>query len=382
MLRHYRRYWVFPAALLLSLPLVVGIIAPAGKAVSVNEARALAPAPSFPVSFADWRGLPGHVDAFLRDHFGLRDMFIHAYALIMSNSLFQSGNALVLTGSDGRMFLRGDAEVQQSAGLLRRDQALAKAADLLATMRSRLAAGGTRLLVAMPPNGSTIYGEQLPSWARNHGQRTEYDVFLDDLAARGIQAVDLRPVLRAARLKEKMYFKHDTHWTPRGALMAFNAIARADAHPDWELDPELALGARAPVIGGDLARLLGMPADVTEFDQPLNLPQGTRETHGDGPIATYLQTLGQPGPTIMVIGDSFTEGLFAPMLLRHVGKVAWLHHLYCGFDWGWIDRFHPDEVWWMPTERYMVCRDGLYPIGLDPGANAMRPQAKASKSSR
>ena len=29
---------------------------------------------------------------------------------------------------------------------------------------------------------------------------------------------------------------HDTHWTDRGALAAFNAIVEADGHPDWRLD--------------------------------------------------------------------------------------------------------------------------------------------------
>ena len=26
-----------------------------------------------------------------------------------------------------------------------------------------------------------------------------------------------------------------------------------------------------------------------------------------------------------------------------------------GFDWKWVDQFHPDEVWFMPTERYAFC---------------------------
>ena len=45
------------------------------------------------------------------------------------------------------------------------------------------------------------------------------------------------------------------------------------------------------------------------------------------------------------------------MLLQHAGRVIHLHHRWCGFDWKWIVQFHPDEVWWMPTERYLVCRE-------------------------
>jgi hypothetical protein len=45
-------------------------------------------------------------------------------------------------------------------------------------------------------------------------------------------------------------------------------------------------------------------------------------------------------------------------LSQHVGRAVWLHHNYCGFDWAWIDKIRPDEVWWMPVERLLVCRPG------------------------
>jgi len=42
--------------------------------------------------------------------------------------------------------------------------------------------------------------------------------------------------------------------------------------------------------------------------------------------------------------------------LAHVRKVAWAHHTQCDFDWhAMIDRYQPDEVWWMPTERLLNC---------------------------
>jgi hypothetical protein len=32
------------------------------------------------------------------------------------------------------------------------------------------------------------------------------------------------------------------------------------------------------------------------------------------------------------------------MLSPHAGRVIWLEHRKCAFDWKLIDRFHPDEV--------------------------------------
>jgi hypothetical protein len=43
---------------------------------------------------------------------------------------------------------------------------------------------------------------------------------------------------------------------------------------------------------------------------------------------------------------------------------VWQHHKRCGFDWKLIDRFQPDEVWWMPTERYLLCNPDVRPDGF------------------
>jgi len=220
------------------------------------------------------------------------------------------------------------------------------------------------MVVASPPNSATIYGDQLPLWATNRGQQTEYDLFLDDLAQRGVPAADLRPALRAGRAHGKVYRMHDSHWTALGAVAAFNAIVEADRHPDWRLDAASVLGPPETITGGDLARMLGGDADVTETDRLLTLPPGQRRLFTPEPFATYLATGDRAEPTIMIIGDSFTGSLFTPMLLRHAGKVAWLYNDGCAFDWKWIEQFHPDEVWWMPTERLIVCRPGASPNGL------------------
>ncbi len=368
MVHHYRRYWALIAALLLALPLIVGLVASGGGNVSTNEARSLAPAPSFPTGLAGWLSVPKQADAYLRDHFGLRQVFVRAYGLIMSRALRNSGNPLVLTGRGGWMFLRANDMLRQSAGLVRRDGRMLELANLLAEMQTVLAARGTRLIVASPPNSATIYVDELPLWARNRGQLTEYDVLLHDLAERQILDVDLRPPLIAAAARARVYRMHDTHWLPSGALAAFNAIVQADGHPDWALDPSTALGPPNPVVGGDLARLLGVEADVTEAVQPLVLPSGTRKSFGSGPTPTYSVKSTNKGPTIMIIGDSFTEDLFAPMLLQHAGQVVWLHHQFCRFDWKWIDRFRPDEVWWMPTERLLPCKEGDRPEDFPPAS--------------
>jgi alginate O-acetyltransferase complex protein AlgJ len=363
MLSRHRRYFAVLAFLLLGTPFIVGLVRPDSPELILKEGRLLAPAPPVPHSLEAFGAFPGEADAYLKDHFGLRQTMIHAHRDLSHPVLY--GNEQVLIGRDGRMFYLGRDMVRQSAGLVLRDQKVAGAADLLAEMRDALARRGVGFLVAAPPNSSTIYQDDLPLWAQKQGRKTEYDLLLADLAARGVKAVDLRPALEKARSDAEPYLLHDTHWTARSAVLAFNAIAEADGHPDWRLDPDSSIGPPSERKGGDVARIIGVEDEVTETVQELALPSGGKsEDLSPGPMPDWVLSSGRPGPTIMVIGDSFTASYFPPMLAQHVGRVVWLNHRECGFDWNWIDKFQPDEVWWTPTERFLICDEGVRPLNF------------------
>ena len=355
-----RRYLAVVAFLLLSMPLVVGLVRPDSPAVVLKEGRRLAPPPRAPADAAGWLALPGETDAYLKDHFGLRQVLIRTHTEL-TKPMLGMGDDSVLVGRDGRMFYLGEEAVRQSAGLVLRDQRVADTVDLIVQMRDDLARRGARFLVAPPPNAATVYQQDLPDWAQKRGRRTEYDLLLEGLQAQDVKTVDLRPVMAEARSGGPTYFLHDSHWTARGALTAFNAVVEADGRPDWRLDPATALTPPSQHRGGDLARLLGVQDSETEEAEELKLPQGEKTLLTADPYGDYVETSGKPGPTIMIIGDSFTAAHFEPMALQHAGRVVWLDHQHCAFDWAAIDKFRPDEVWWMPNERFLICDPGVRP---------------------
>jgi alginate O-acetyltransferase complex protein AlgJ len=371
MLVRHRRIFALVAFFVLAAPLLVGLVAPDSPATVLREGRSLAAPPQLPATEASWLALPAAIDAYLKDHFGLRQALITAHREL-TKPMLGFGNDSVLVGRDGRMFYLGENAVRQSAGLLVRDRGLADTVDLLAATKSDLERHGVRFLVASPPNAATVYQDDLPDWAQNAGKRTEYDLFVKGLAAKGVKIVDLRPVLAAAKVEANsgtksggpIYYRHDSHWAPRGALAAYNAIVEADGHPDWRLDPASVLDPLSTRKGGDLARMLGLQDSVTEEIEELNLPAGKKEPLTAIPWADYVQSSGKPGPTVMIIGDSFTTIEFAHMLLQHVGRLVWINQNHCRFDRKVIDRFKPDEVWWMPNERFLICDPGAEPVGF------------------
>jgi len=363
MLPRYRRWFAGLILLLIATPLVWGVVRPDGPDFILKEGRRAAGAPRAPASPKEWLALPAGIDAYLKDHFGLRYAMIRLHK-DLTRPVFQKVNPYILVGRDGRMFYLGNEMVRQSAGLVLRDQKVDEAAQLVASIRDALAKRGVGFLVTVPPNASTIYQDDLPGWAQNNGKKkTEYDLFLEDLAARGVKTVDLRPALADVRKTGEAYLLYDAHWTPRGAIAAFNTVVDADGRSEWRIDAAKALGPPAERKGGDVARIMGVQDEVTELAEPFSLAApGTDEAISSGAMPDHVLTTGRPGPTIMVIGDSFTAGTFPLMLSQHAGRAIWVHHHQCGFDWKLIDRLKPDEVWWAPTERFLVCDPGARPI--------------------
>ena len=363
MLRRHRRFFAVLSFLLIATPLVWGMVLPDSADLIYKEGRRLAARPTAPATLSEWIALPGEVDAYLKDRFGLRHAMIQLHK-DLTHPVVLKVNTSALIGRDGRMFYEGDEMVRQSAGLVFRAQRVIEAADMVAAMRDALATRGIRFLVTIPPNSSTIYQDDLPIWAQAQGRKTEYDLFLEDLAARGVKTVDLRPAMNAVRADgEEAYLLYDAHWTARGALAGFNAIVEADSHPDWRLDPAMAIGPPEERKGGDVARILGVQDDVSEKAETLALTSPGKDVafYQDG-SADHMITTGKRGPTVMVIGDSFTASYFPLMLSQQVGRAIWLNHHRCGFDWKLIDRIHPDEVWWAPTERFLLCDPSVRPI--------------------
>jgi hypothetical protein len=85
--------------------------------------------------------------------------------------------------------------------------------------------------------------------------------------------------------------------------------------------------------------------------------------HSITPQVYELANGSHSSPVILILGDSFTI-YFAPMIAASGGRAIWLQHQICGFDWQWIEKFKPDQVWYMPTERYFPCGANRRPAGL------------------
>lgn len=359
LLARYRRRWFLIGLGLLAVPMAVQLTG-VQETVSEGEARTLSPVPGWPRSPAQWNALPRRLDRFVSDHFGLRPQLVRAHAALRYAVVLPT-DLRVLIGRDGFLFLNGDGTIEQATGQLLREPAIAKFADRAAELQKRLAAKNARLLVAIPPNGSTINRARLPAWAAARPAVSEYDLMLQALAARGVAAVDLRPPLLAANATHPAYRRTDTHWNKLGALVAYNRVVEALHQPGWTIDPIRVLRGFGPVPGGDLARLLAVSNSVTDEDAVIDLSPYRPTALLTRPIDTQFESggdlveTGRAGPTVLVIGDSFTRGFWQDYFGLHAGKYIWMHHELCGFAINVVERAAPDIVILAPAERQMFC---------------------------
>lgn len=157
------------------------------------------------------------------------------YQLAVWNIFNDPGEKVVLGNGEGRwLFYRQDVEfLVQPSPLDVRSAKLDNPIQAILKFREQLKAKGVELLVVVTPGKPSIYPERLTAAgidaaganAMGHGR-----AILDSLARLGLNTVDLYTPLLTAKADDAklgpLYLNDDTHWTPRGAELAANVIAK------------------------------------------------------------------------------------------------------------------------------------------------------------
>jgi hypothetical protein len=363
--------WLAPLVVVALMVPSAGMLFTTVQSKSTAENRMLAAPPVWPQSLAGWRAWPRGVDAYLGDHFAFRQDLTAAANQLHWRLGGQLDGGEVVRGKDGRLFLR-DNLLDVTGGVLN-----TKVADdygrFVCDMHTRLAARAIPMVFALAPSPAVIYPEALPDWVPR-GRPSAYDLILSRTRACGVSSVDLRPPLLAAKPSGSIYYHRDTHWTPKGALIAYNVLVAALKRPDWRLAFDRLAWRRAPEQTQDLARMSGaahlQPAmmdtpDLASRNDRLTLKLMTG-VNDYGARSGFIDETGHAGPTVLFIGDSYSADFMAPYFAESVGRFAWIHQQWCGFDWRVFDAVKPDYVILMPVDRAASCAKGRRPRNLPP----------------
>jgi hypothetical protein len=212
------------------------------------------------------------------------------------------------------LFFSGDESIAKHRGLkCLSDDQLQALASRLAALRAITETHGGTFIFAIAPDKQSIYPEYLPSWMRRVGPCSVYDQAVRAAQTSGTAVVDLRPVLLEAKANgDRVYHKTDTHWNEKGASIA---AARILAQAGVPLNPDDLPTPVPAARTGDMALMLNMQELREEV---LQYPLGSSVQGSRG--------LGIPGgPSVLLIGDSFSLALMDFFEPAHVGRPSWIH---------------------------------------------------------
>jgi alginate O-acetyltransferase complex protein AlgJ len=354
---HPRRDRVVAAlfALALAVPLVA-LAMTWSRTTTPFEKRAMAPWPQL-----EWAtSFPPAFESAFADRFGGRDALIRIHHASLLEFFGVSALTTVMPGNDGWYYWLGEDGLsldRHYRGVESFPQSFvdATAAELV-RRRDWLAARGIAYVVAVVPEKYTIYPEHLPTWVTRSAQPSPYDRVVAALQNSGVAFIDLRPDLRAAKARDRVYYQTDSHWNYLGAMVGYGAIMREvqRALPAERL-PGIAPAQRpAHVPGvdfysGDLIGMLGLPGRIREDDvAPLGKILADTTTRCakrvDAPKVPDVETYvcDRPGlPRAVVYRDSMAIPLI-PMLAENFSRAMFITGR--AFDSSLIEREKPDVV--------------------------------------
>jgi hypothetical protein len=316
----------------------LALLETAGRERLAFELRKAAPWPKPAWS----RALAADFERAFGDRFGGRDLLLGFHHVALADVFRVSPVPIVLFGRDNWLYFLGEDGKSLDRHFLGRLPIDDAAIDALAREFGRrarfLASTGIPYVVTIVPEKFTIYPERLPDWAGTPMARTPLDRAAHALGAiDDMRFVDLRTPLRAAKVREQVYYASDSHWNFVGATVGYGAIMREVQRalpgrlPVVAPAPRPAYVPGADVYRGDLARMTGYrprfdEPDHVPFAKVLGDPSGRCARRIDAGADPEIETYAcdRPGlPRAVVYRDSMGIPLI-PMLSENFSRAVYV----------------------------------------------------------
>src|SRR5712671_146857 len=215
----------WPMILLFGVLLLVPAVAQlAGFGRSTGENRTLAPFPKLN-KFKDLADLSRASENYVNDRFGLRSQLVHANSLLHYRLGISTSKDVVI-GKDGWLFYTADRILEQHTGadVFKPDE-LDKWVRQIEADRDWLEQRNIAFYIVAAPDKNTIYPEKLPDYPRPRNATTRLDQLSSRLERSTLEFINPKAALLAAKQNNvQVYFEGDSHWTQRGAFIAYEML--------------------------------------------------------------------------------------------------------------------------------------------------------------
>ncbi|MCR5005213.1 MAG: hypothetical protein K6A77_04860 [Clostridiales bacterium] len=200
--------------------------------------------------------------AYFEKRFAFRPEAITADSTVLAKLFRTSSVDTVAVGKDGWMYYT-DSLNDYAGRYPLSDRELGLAARNLKIIQEFCEAQGIGFLFTIAPNKNTLYGEHMPFYANYKvSDRHNRDGITAQLEKYGVHYCDLFTVFKNE--KEVLYFRQDSHWNNKGALLAYDTILTdlGQPHDDYA---DAAVSRKKNHVG-DLSAMLYPASSEPEFD--------------------------------------------------------------------------------------------------------------------
>jgi len=341
----------------------------AGK-VSAMEKRTLA---EFPRLLAEDGKLSptfgSDLEKWIDDRVGLRVQAKSIQAFIDFKVLNTSPSKDVIVGSDGWFFYAGENNLEfapvprpLAQGELERIKQVQEA--IQASMQKR----GIKYVLVFIPSKESVYPEYMGGGFSVRD--TTVDIVADYLQKNTtIPVINLKPDLLEAKKSEQVYYKNDTHWNGLGSYTGYSVIIHGlndlgfihSAPEAVTTSPSTHVGDLAVMMGGEdfllpeaydvIKKSPDHTVEITsggDYDRLKALMDPEQVSH----FSEYQNTSAEK-VKLLIIGDSFFDGLRLPWLLaENFSQVDFVWTRFLKNEY--VEQLKPDVVMVEMTERYIT----------------------------
>ncbi len=315
----------------------------------LGEYRAPTTRPHLVWDRASLQEYPQQFEAYFNDHFGLRSTLLRGMHAVKGRGLGASTAAHVLLGLDGWLYYtERPAGTHYEADRPFTPEELERWHRVLKRRHDWLARQGIRYVLFIPPDKQTVYPEHVPEECRPRHTESRLDQLATYLRDHGgVPLVDVRPAMRAAKERERLYHVTDSHWNDRGAFVGYQALAGVLSGwlPGVRPLPRSAFVDTAEDRpGGDLAQMVAashLRREEWLALEPVSPREARQDPRGVPPpedcrtfwTPTVLQNDDPSLPRAVLFHDSFSWAL-GPLLAEHFRRLVCV----------WTDQFSPGLV--------------------------------------
>ncbi len=309
------------------------------------EKREMSKLPNIDDHGTDVSGYMKALGEYFEDNFAFRNELVTANSVIVTELFMSSDVDSVTAGSNGWLYYSSSIDdYKNNKGYS--DIKLQYGAYNLSLINEYVLSKGAKLLLCVPPNKNSLYDEHMPYYEKIKTSDFEsLSMFKELVNKKDIPYVDLFAMFKSH--DEVLYQKRDSHWSNKGAMLAYNSIM--DGLKRDHETYETATVRRTKTDLGDLSRMVYPAGPFPEWNYEYEIERhykASSENTDEYLIDTENET---NSSSLLMYRDSFANTLI-PFMAENFGRCRFSKNAAFALQKD-IDEIKPEYVVIEKVER-------------------------------